>query len=204
MDEWHSYPLKRPFDVCLALMLLLAASPILALCAFLVWYEDRFDVLDRQKVMGMGGKTFEMLTFRTLQPGVHRLFKGEQIREDDAGTTNVGQFLLNSRLERLPVLINIIRGEMSFVGPLPDRIEAATALDRKVPRYSQRYRARPGLVSLADVYGERNHSVPARLRYDLFYIERQSLMWDLRLLRAELRRRLRGSSGVGGDAFLKP
>jgi lipopolysaccharide/colanic/teichoic acid biosynthesis glycosyltransferase len=197
MQDNPDYLLKRAFDVTLASLLLLVMFPLGLLCALLVWLEDRYDILHYHEVIGKGGEPFRMITFRTLVPGMHRMFEGDKIAEDDPGTTNVGRFLINSRLERLPVLVNVLRGEMSFVGPSPERTEAAAVLRRKVPRYAQRYRVRPGVVSMADIYGEPSMPASQRLRFDLFYIERMTLGWDLRLLRGELRRRLRGSAGAG-------
>jgi len=182
MNDVKGYFSKRFLDFCLAAFLLLLALPMLALISLLVWWEDRSSVIHRQEVVGLKGKPFQFLRFRTLQPGVDKIWKGEAVQEDDPGTTRVGRFLLNARLDGLPLLWNVARGDMSFVGPAPEKPDTVAHFARRLPRYNLRHMARPGLVGLADVYGTREMPASQRLKYDLFYIEKMGLTWDVRLL----------------------
>lgn len=196
MNEVKEYFLKRPLDVMTAGFLLLLSLPAFLLIMPLVWWETRASVFSSQEMTGRKGKAFNLLRFRTLQPGVDKIWKGEEVKEDDPGTTRVGRFLINARLVGLPVLWNVLRGDMSFVGPRPERPDQVAYLSRRLPRYNLRHMVRPGLVSLATVYGDEDIPASHRLKYDLFYLEKMGLMWDTRLLVSSTWRGLRGQLGL--------
>lgn len=199
MNEVRDYLFKRVFDFCLALGLLVLAAPMMLVIMLLIWWEDRSSVFFHQEVAGLKGKTFRLVRFRTLQPGVDKIWRGDDVKEDDPGTTRVGRFLLNARLDGMPVLWNVLRGEMSFVGPRPERPETAASFSRRLPRYNLRHMVRPGLVSLASVYGGENMAASHRLKYDLFYLEKMSAVWDARLLMVAAWQAVKGRVGLGEE-----
>jgi lipopolysaccharide/colanic/teichoic acid biosynthesis glycosyltransferase len=171
--------LRRAFDIVLATGVLLAASPLLALAALAIALESRGGVIYRQRRAGLHGDPFDVYKLRTMVAGAEHVGAGLAINEDDPRVTRVGELLRRTSLDELPNLWNVLRGEMTLIGPRP-------TLPVQVEQYSQRQRGRlavkPGITGWAQVNGRASLPWPERIELDLYYIEHRSLALDLRIL----------------------
>jgi lipopolysaccharide/colanic/teichoic acid biosynthesis glycosyltransferase len=181
--------LKRTFDATLAGAGLLASSPLWAIFAAAIRLEDGGPVFFRQDRVGLGGRTFEALKFRSMRPDAEAMTGAMQATENDPRVTRIGRFMRATAMDELPQLWNILRGDMSFVGPRalrPGEIEAGangrlTRLE-EVPGFEHRIKVRPGLTGLAQVYAPRDVPRRQKFRYDRLYVDRRSWKLDLQLL----------------------
>jgi lipopolysaccharide/colanic/teichoic acid biosynthesis glycosyltransferase len=181
--------LKRAFDATLAAAGLLASAPLWALFAAAIKLEDGGPVFFRQDRVGLGGRTFDALKFRSMRPDAEAMTGALQATENDPRVTRTGRFMRATAMDELPQLWNILRGDMSFVGPRalrPGEIEAGangrlTRLE-DVPGFEHRIKVRPGLTGLAQVYAPRDVPRRQKFRYDRLYVDRRSWRLDLQLL----------------------
>jgi sugar transferase (PEP-CTERM system associated) len=174
--------LKRASDVLLALVGLLLASPAM----LVVWLVQRFGstgpVLYRQTRVGKDGVNFTMYKFRSMRVDAEAASGAVWSTQNDPRVTRFGRFLRRTRLDELPQLWNVLRGDMSIVGPRPERPEFIAELSQKIPFYGQRHVVRPGLTGWAQVrhrYGSTVGDAQEKLQYDLFYIKHLSLTFDI-------------------------
>jgi Undecaprenyl-phosphate glucose phosphotransferase len=175
--------LKRTMDVVLAaLSLLVLAIPMIVL-TLLIRITSPGPALFRQERMGLDGKAFYVWKFRSMADGAERNSGPVWAVEDDPRCTPVGQFLRRSNLDELPQLWNVLRGDMSLVGPRPERPFFVDQFKQRIPQYMLRHKVRAGLTGWAQVNGWRgNTSIEKRIEYDLYYIENWSLMLDLKIM----------------------
>ena len=136
----------------------------------------------RQTRVGRGGVPFTIYKFRTMHEEAESDTGAVMAKKDDPRVTPLGRVLRASRLDELPQLWNVLRGDMSFVGPRPERPEFGDDYEREIQGYAERYRVRPGLTGYAQVNGEYHTSAATKLKYDLAYIHNRSLWLDLRIL----------------------
>jgi lipopolysaccharide/colanic/teichoic acid biosynthesis glycosyltransferase len=171
--------LRRAFDIVLSAGVLLAASPLLALAALAIALESRGGVIYRQRRAGLHGDPFEVYKLRTMVAGAEHTGAGLAINEDDPRVTRVGELLRRTSLDELPNFWNVLRGEMTLIGPRP-------TLPVQVEQYSERQRGRlavkPGITGWAQVNGRASLPWPERIELDLYYIEHRSLALDMRIL----------------------
>ncbi|MFI0786331.1 sugar transferase [Streptomyces lydicus] len=176
----HGSRVKRTLDVVVAAVLLAATAPLLLGCALVVRLAHGPGVLHRQERVGRGGRTFTLLTFRT---GRRRDGDGDGAAGDGAATSRLGRLLRRTSPAGLPQLWNVLRGDLSLVGPRPERPGAVRQSDRHHPEYAARLRMPPGLTGLAQVHARRGGiSAEDRVRLDNLYIDSWSLWQDLRLV----------------------
>ncbi len=171
--------IRRFVDVMASLAGLLLAAPVLALAAIAVKLESRGPVLYRQRRSGLDGQSFEVLKLRTMVDGAERIGAGLAIDAGDARVTRVGALLRRTSIDELPNLLNVLRGEMSLIGPrptLPAQVEQYT------PRQRERLSVKPGITGWAQVNGRASLPWAQRIELDLYYIEHRSLGLDLRIL----------------------
>ena len=173
---------KRCFDIFLSAIGLIVLSPIMILVSLAIFCYDRGPVFYRQTRYTKGGKTFKILKFRSMitdaeKDGVARLASA-----NDDRITPVGKFLRACRLDELPQFFNIFVGDMSFVGPRPERPEIADEYTKEVPEFAFRLRVKAGLTGYAQVFGKYNTTSYDKLKLDMIYVENASLMTDLKLL----------------------
>ena len=187
----RDYLLKRPIDIILSSAGIIASSPLWALIAIAIWLEDRGPVFYSQERVGIDGKNFKALKFRTMIPDSDEKFGPMQAVENDPRVTKVGKILRNSAMDELPQLLSILKGDMSFVGPralLPRELEtgnngnSAEADINNIPGYKERHLVRPGLTGIAQVYAPRDITRKNKFRYDMVYIRNRSLMLDIKLI----------------------
>jgi sugar transferase (PEP-CTERM system associated) len=177
---------KRALDVSLAVLLLIAGAPLFALVAAAVWLTSDGPVIYRQARVGRHGRIFTLFKFRSMRPDAEAGTGAVWASPDgDPRVTPIGRFLRRTRLDELPQLWNILVGDMSFVGPRPERPTFVETLTRDIPYYGQRHVVRPGLTGWAQVkytYGASVEDALMKLQYDLFYIKNLSLSLDLYIL----------------------
>jgi exopolysaccharide biosynthesis polyprenyl glycosylphosphotransferase len=173
---------KRVFDACLAALLGLVALPVMLLVALAVALTSRGPVLFRQERVGKDHRPFTMVKFRTMHADAEGATGPVLATENDPRVTWLGHYLRAARLDELPQLWNVLRGDMSFVGPRPERPEFIPDFERAIHGYAERFRIRPGLTGYAQVNGEYHTSAATKLKYDLAYIYNRSLWLDLKIL----------------------
>lgn len=175
---------KRVFDLVVSACLLAIALPVMILVAIAIWLESGGPILFRQKRTGLHGKEFEILKFRSMRQDAEK--DGPQwAAANDDRITRVGRFIRNVRLDELPQLINVFRGDMSLVGPRPERPVFCAMLEEKIPFFAQRHSVRPGITGWAQIkfqYGASIEESWTKLEYELFYIKHMSLTLDLAIL----------------------
>jgi exopolysaccharide biosynthesis polyprenyl glycosylphosphotransferase len=180
---------KRGMDVVMASSLLVFLSPLLAAVAVLVKIDSRGPVLFRQKRVGLDGKEFTMYKFRSMRVGAEHFDREAGLGvTDDPRRTRIGKTLRRTSLDEFPQLINVLKGDMSLVGPRPERSHFVQEFQAYVPKYLDRHRVKAGVTGWAQVNGLRGDtSIAERIRFDLYYIENWSLTFDLKILMRTLR-----------------
>lgn len=178
---------KRTFDLVTSLGLLLVAWPFMLVAAFAIWVESGFKgpVLYRQLRVGMDNHYFEVTKFRSMRTDAEIGGKAIWASENDPRITRVGGILRRTRIDELPQLFNVIKGDMSFVGPRPERPEFVSDLEEKIPYYAHRHRIKPGLTGWAQLcypYGASLDDAREKLQYDLYYLKNHSILLDLIIL----------------------
>lgn len=199
--------LKRAFDVALAAFGLLVSSPLWALAALAIRVEDGGPVFFRQARVGRGGQPFLAWKFRSMRVDAESATGALQARAGDPRVTRVGRLMRATAMDELPQLWNILRGDMSFVGPRalrPGEIEKdGDALVRleDVPGYQQRIQVRPGLTGVAQVFAPRDVPRRHKFRYDRVYVQSRSRTLDLRLILLSFYISLRGTWEARGRKY---
>ncbi len=178
--------LERGFDVIASFGLLAVALPFMLLAVVAIRIEDgwRAPVLYRQRRVGRYGESFDVLKFRSMSVDAEQ---GEAIWavKNDPRVTRVGAVMRKTRIDELPQLLNVLRGEMSFVGPRPERPEFVERLQQKIPYYRERHTVKPGITGWAQLcypYGSTEKDAMEKLQYDLYYVKNRSLIFDLAIL----------------------
>jgi lipopolysaccharide/colanic/teichoic acid biosynthesis glycosyltransferase len=173
---------KRLFDICLALVGLLISSPVWLASACLIWLADPGPILFVKNSVGKGGINFYQLKFRTMVCGAEDVTGPVLASEEDDRVLIVGRFLRKTALDELPQLVNILKGEMSIVGPRPQRTVLVYRYLEKMPEYAERHAVLPGLSGLAQVAGDYYLTPRQKLRFDRLYMQHSNLGFDLKLL----------------------
>lgn len=173
---------KRIFDLALAIIGLILASPIMLAAAIAIKLTSPGPVIYSQERVGQGEKVFRVFKFRTMVKDAEEITGPALASENDVRITPVGRFLRKTRIDELPQLVNVVRGEMSFVGPRPERPYFVKQFKKTIPWYSERFRIKPGLTGLAQVNGGYMTNVRNKLKYDLIYLHHQSLLLDLKIM----------------------
>jgi sugar transferase (PEP-CTERM system associated) len=173
--------LKRLFDLCLSATGLVVSAPAMALVSLAVWIESGRPILYQQERIGLRGKPFRLLKFRSMRPDAENGNGAQWAQENDPRVTRVGRWLRKFRLDELPQFWNVLRGEMSLVGPRPERPEFVNQLRETIPYYDERHSVRPGITGWAQVrypYGASVEDAARKLEYDLFYLKNLSVLFD--------------------------
>jgi exopolysaccharide biosynthesis polyprenyl glycosylphosphotransferase len=174
--------MKRGGDIVLASCVLLATLPFLVSTAIAIKLTSKGSIFYTQTRVGLGGKPFKIFKFRSMISDAEASTGPVLSSKNDPRITTIGKFLRQTRIDELPQLINILKGEMSFVGPRPERPEFVKQFEQELPWYKERNRVRPGVTGLAQVRGRYSSSVETKLKYDLAYLSNQSLSLDFRIL----------------------
>lgn len=176
---------KRVLDISISLALLTVMLPFIAFTALAVFLETGRPILYSQSRVGMLGKEFRIYKFRSMRQDAEKDGKARWATSNDDRITRVGAFIRNTRLDELPQLYNVLRGQMSIVGPRPERPEFVSELKEKIPFYDTRHYAKPGLMGWAQLkypYGASVEDAKGKLEYDLYYSKNHSLVMDLLIM----------------------
>jgi sugar transferase (PEP-CTERM system associated) len=176
---------KRVFDVTASFALLVATAPLALITALAIFLEDRGPIFYRQLRTGQNGRPFRIIKFRSMRVDAEVDGRAVWASPDDPRTTRVGAWMRRLRIDELPQLVNVLLGQMSLVGPRPERPEFVAELARAVPFYNQRHFVKPGITGWAQVrygYGASQKDAQAKLEYDLYYVKHHSLALDLMVL----------------------
>lgn len=176
---------KRFFDLTASALLLLVAWPFMVLVALAVWMETGAPIFYSQTRVGQGGRTFEVVKFRSMRVDAEGDGKARWATKNDDRTTRVGRFIRLTRLDELPQLFNVLRGDMSFVGPRPERPQFVDQLNQEIRYYDIRHSVKPGLTGWAQLrypYGASVRDAEEKLKFDLFYVKNQGLLFDVMIM----------------------
>lgn len=178
--------IKRVFDILSSLLILIIASPIIVLASAFIWLSTfgRDPVFYRQVRVGLCDGPFNVLKFRSM--GVDAEKDGAQFaQKKDARVTKIGAFIRATRIDELPQLINVLRGDMSFIGPRPERPEFVINYEKNIPHYALRHTVKPGITGWAQIchpYSDTDEDTKLKLQYDLYYIKNYSIFLDMTIL----------------------
>jgi len=177
---------KRKFDILMSLLILVVTSPIMLVTMLIIWCSSlgKDPIFYRQVRVGLNGKLFSVLKFRSMRTDAEKA-GAQMAARNDTRVTCIGRFIRKTRIDELPQLFNVLKGEMSLVGPRPERPEFVTKFEKKIAGYSRRHQVKPGITGWAQVqypYGETVEDAANKLFYDLSYINRYSLLLDIAIL----------------------
>ena len=186
VSPWQQ-ALERGFDLLASLGLLIVAAPAMALTVLAIKLEDgrHAPVLYRQRRVGQHGGLFDVLKFRSMRVDAEKPGEARWAVRNDPRVTRVGHVIRKTRLDELPQLFNVLRGDMSFVGPRPERPEFVEHLEQTIPYYRERHTVKPGITGWAQLcypYGASEKDAREKLQYDLYYVKNRSLIFDLAIL----------------------
>ncbi len=181
--------MKRIFDFCLALIGLFMSSPLWLLFGLAVSLEDRGQIFYSQERVGKNGKNFGSIKFRSMIPQAEKGLGPIQAKKNDPRDTKIGRIMRKTAMDEFPQLINILKGEMSFVGPRalrPMETESADPSSAKdifhIPGFEKRSSIRPGLTGVAQVFASRSLAREEKFKYDLWYVDNMSFWLDMKLI----------------------
>jgi lipopolysaccharide/colanic/teichoic acid biosynthesis glycosyltransferase len=186
--------MRRAIDILVSASVLLLTSPLLALAVLAIRLESPGHPIYRQRRAGLDGRPFDVIKLRTMVDGAEHIGAGLAVNTDDSRITRVGAFLRRTSLDELPNLLNVLRGEMSLIGPRPT---LPVQVEQYTPRQRGRLRVKPGITGWAQVNGRTSLPWSERIELDLFYIEHRSLSLDLLILRRT------AAIVFGGDGLYK-
>ncbi len=178
---------ERMFDVTASLSILILTSPILVLTAIAIYLESGFrgPIFYRQLRVGLNNSEFELFKFRSMSVDAEKDGKAVWAKKNDNRVTRVGTFIRKTRIDEIPQVINVLRGDMSIVGPRPERPQFVEQLEKSIPYYRIRHRVKPGLAGWAQIkypYGADEKDAYNKLQFDLFYIKNRTVLMDLLVL----------------------
>jgi exopolysaccharide biosynthesis polyprenyl glycosylphosphotransferase len=184
MPEWEK-KIKRLIDIIVSFLILIITLPVTIITAVLIKIESEGPIFFRQTRCGMNDTVFKIVKFRSMYNDAEKLTGPVWSQKDDPRITKVGRFIRKVRIDEIPQMYNVLKGEMSLVGPRPERPFFVEKLSKEIKYYKRRLKVRPGITGWAQVkhkYDETVEDVKIKLRYDLFYIENMSLRMDFKIL----------------------
>jgi len=190
---------KRAMDLVLCLIAMVVALPVMLVVAIAIKLEDGGPVFYKQARVSLNGKVFDILKFRSMIVDAEKDGRSIPATERDPRITKVGRFTRATRIDELPQLLNIIKGDMSIVGPRPERVEHMEKYGEEIPEFDFRTKVKGGLTGYAQVYGKYNTSAYDKLRLDMMYVENYSFLLDVKLILMTIRVMLKKESTEGFD-----
>ncbi len=190
---------KRLLDIILSLIAVIIAAPIMVVIAIAIKLEDGGPVFYKQKRATLGGDVFEILKFRSMIVDAEKPGQSIPATDKDPRITKVGNVIRATRVDELPQILNILKGDMSIVGPRPERVEHVEEYEKLIPEFDFRLKVKGGLTGYAQIYGKYNTTPYDKLRLDLMYIEDYSLLTDIKLILMTIRILLKKESTEGFD-----
>ena len=195
--------LKRVFDIVLCSLSMIVAAPMMLVVAIMIKLDDGGPVFYRQRRVTKDGREFDILKFRSMIVEAEK--EGEVIpaENEDPRITRVGRKIRSSRIDEIPQILNILKGDMSIVGPRPERIEHVKMYTEQIPEFTNRLKVKGGLTGYAQVYGKYNTTAYDKIRLDLMYIENYSILLDFKIIILTLRILFKKESTEGFDKQVK-
>lgn len=184
MPEWEK-KLKRVIDICASLTILILTAPVTIVSAIIIKLESPGPVLYKQERLGLEGRPIKIMKFRSMVNDAEKKSGPVWAQKNDPRVTKFGNFIRKTRIDEIPQMFNILKGEMSLVGPRPERAHFVEMLSKEIPLYKRRMCVRPGVTGWAQVkhkYDESVDDVKTKLKYDLFYIENMSIRMDINIM----------------------
>lgn len=184
MPEWEK-KIKRIIDIIVSLIIIIITLPAIVISSIAIVLESKGGIFFKQDRCGINGKVFKIYKFRSMKKDAEKNTGPVWSQKDDPRITKVGKFIRKVRIDEIPQMLNVLKGEMSIVGPRPERPFFVEKLSEEIPYYKRRLKVRPGITGWAQVkhkYDETIEDVKIKLRYDLFYIENMSLRMDFKIL----------------------
>src|SRR5690625_2573250 len=178
-DKQFQKLIKRLFDIFVSLLVLIPFLPVWIIIALLIKITSPGPVFFLQDRPGLNKKIFKVYKFRTMRPGSEKMVKGQEVMKNDERITTVGKFLRRTKLDEIPQVLNVLKGEMSLVGPRPERIASLEDYDDEI---SKRLNMKPGMTGLAQVSGNIYLSLENRYKFDVYYVENFNVWLDLRII----------------------
>lgn len=178
---------KRLFDIAASLVLLIAIWPMMLLTIVAIWLEEGFraPILYRQQRVGVNGEPFDVLKFRSMSIDAEKDGKAVWAKQNDSRVTRVGHFIRRCRIDELPQIFNVLKGDMAFVGPRPERPQFVEQLEKRIPHYAARHQVKPGIAGWAQLcypYGANDEDARQKLQFDLYYVKNHSMFLDFLIL----------------------
>lgn len=176
---------KRTFDLVVSLLIFTVSIPAMLITAACIYLEDRGPIFYKQERVGKDGHTYMVMKFRSMRNDAEKAGKPQWAKSNDPRTTRIGGIIRKLRIDELPQIINVLKGEMSFVGPRPERPYFVAQLNEKIPFYNVRHSIKPGITGMAQVrypYGASVEDAVQKLQYDLYYVKNNSLFLDILIL----------------------
>lgn len=171
--------IKRLIDIVVSLIIILPFLPIWLIVSIMIKVTSKGPIFFLQKRPGKNKKIFKIFKFRTMKPGSDKMIKGQEVMRGDSRVTSVGKVLRRTKVDEIPQVLNVLKGDMSLVGPRPERVESLEDYDAQI---SKRLDMRPGMTGLAQVSGNIYLSLDDRYKLDVLYTERFSLKLDAMIL----------------------
>lgn len=171
--------IKRLIDIILSLIVLIVFLPMWIIVAILIKSTSKGSILFLQERPGQHKKIFKVYKFRTMKPGSEKMIKGQEVMKDDARVTSIGKFLRRTKIDEIPQVLNVLKGEMSLVGPRPERIASLKEYDDRIVK---RLDMKPGMTGLAQVSGNIHLNLQDRYNHDVYYVEHYSLWLDIKII----------------------
>lgn len=176
---------KRSFDLVVSLVIFTVSIPAMLITALCIYLEDRGPILYKQERVGKDGQPYMVLKFRSMRNDAEKAGKPQWAKSNDPRTTRIGAIIRKLRIDELPQILNVLKGEMSFVGPRPERPFFVQQLNEQIPFYNVRHSIKPGITGMAQVrypYGASVEDAVQKLQYDLYYVKNNSLFLDILIL----------------------
>lgn len=171
--------IKRLVDLVLSLIVLVGFLPIWIILIFLIKATSQGPVFFMQERPGEHEKIFKIYKFRTMKPGSEKMVKGQEVMDDDDRITSIGKFLRRTKLDETPQVLNVLKSEMSIVGPRPERITSLEDYDDEI---SKRLNMKPGMTGLAQVSGNIHLDLQDRYKHDIYYVDHYNLWLDIKII----------------------
>lgn len=171
--------IKRLIDIVLSLIVLIVFLPVWIIVAILIKATSTGPIFFLQDRPGQNKQIFKVYKFRTMKPGSDKMVKGQEVMKDDDRVTSVGKFLRRTKIDEIPQVLNVLKGEMSLVGPRPERVDSLEEYDDEI---SKRLNMKPGMTGLAQVSGNIYLALQDRYKFDVYYIEHYSLWLDIKII----------------------
>jgi exopolysaccharide biosynthesis polyprenyl glycosylphosphotransferase len=181
---------KRAMDITFSLTLLIATLPLLIILSILIKLDSRGPVFYRQARVGLRGQVFSIYKFRSMVVDAESKSGAKWAQAGDPRVTRIGRFIRRTRIDEIPQVLNVLKGEMSFVGPRPERPEFVKELAKEIRFYNERHRTKPGLTGWAQInypYGASVKDANEKLKYDLYYLKNRSILLDIFIMLQTLR-----------------